>query len=105
MSLFSNHRALRRFLVRKNKSSASIAKDRLQIVVSHRRAIKGSPNFLEDLKKDLMLVIQKYMPHVSSEGVEVGLVRDSEDGGGFLKLSVAITDENKTDHMTTSDQE
>jgi len=43
----------------KKKSSASVAKDRLTIMLSHERADCKLP-YLDDLRKDLIDVIKKY---------------------------------------------
>ena len=57
MSLFD-------FFFPKKTSSASIAKERLQIVLAHQRAGAGrnGPDFLPRLQKELMAVVAKYVP-------------------------------------------
>jgi len=52
MSLFE-------ILFGKKKSTASIAKDRLTIMLSHERASCKLP-YLDDLRNDLIAVIRKY---------------------------------------------
>jgi cell division topological specificity factor len=45
----------------KKKSSASIAKDRLTIMLAHERVDCKLP-YLDDLRNDLVEVIKKYVP-------------------------------------------
>ena len=53
MSLFN--------LFKKNRpSSASIAKERLQIIVAHRRSQGSQPQFLETMKQEILEVVKKY---------------------------------------------
>ncbi|WP_458699538.1 cell division topological specificity factor MinE [Sulfurospirillum sp. 1307] len=54
MSLFDK-------LFGKKKSSASIAKDRLTIMLAHERVDCKLP-YLDDLRNDLIEVIKKYVP-------------------------------------------
>jgi cell division topological specificity factor len=49
------------FLGRK-KSSAATAKERLQILVAHERANRGTPDYLPALQKEILEVICKYIP-------------------------------------------
>ncbi len=44
------------------KKSASLAKERLQIIISHERSNNAAPDFLPKLKKELIAVIAKYVP-------------------------------------------
>ncbi len=50
------------FLFRsKPSNSASIAKERLQIIVSHERRHASTPDFLPRLQKDILEVVRKYI--------------------------------------------
>ena len=44
------------------KSTASVAKERLQLIIAHERACSSGPDFLPELQKDLVAVISKYFP-------------------------------------------
>ncbi len=50
------------FRDRKKQNSASIAKERLQIIVAHERGRHEQPDYLPQLQKDLLEVIRKYVP-------------------------------------------
>jgi len=58
----------------KRKDSANIAKDRLQIILAHERQLNSAP-FLEDLRKDLIAVISKYVK-IDPSKIDVKLERD-----------------------------
>jgi len=49
------------FFFPKKTSSASIAKERLQIVLAHERVGRSGPDFLPLLQKELLAVVAKYI--------------------------------------------
>ena len=49
------------FFPKKKAPHASIAKERLQIVLAHERASRDSPDFLPRLQKELFGVVAKYV--------------------------------------------
>jgi cell division topological specificity factor len=53
---------------------ADIAKERLQIVLSHERGSRDAPDFLPSLQKELIAVIAKYVV-VDEEKVRVNIER------------------------------
>jgi len=74
-------------LFRKSPSSASIAKERLRIIVAQERSARGSPDYLTLLRRELLEVIKKYV-NVDPSAVQVNVER--EDGHEVLELSVAL---------------
>ncbi|MCY1218194.1 Cell division topological specificity factor [compost metagenome] len=74
------------FRERKKQSSASIAKERLQIIVAHERGQRSQPDYLPALQKDLVNVIRKYVD-IDQEQVQVLL----EDQGNCSILELNIT--------------
>ena len=88
MSLFD-------FFFPKKTSSASIAKERLQIVLAHQRAGgagRGGPDFLPLLQKELLAVIAKYIP-VRDDMVHVTLGKAA--GASVLEINVEMPTEVK----------
>ncbi|MGI6638347.1 MAG: cell division topological specificity factor MinE [Desulfobulbus sp.] len=83
MSLFS-------FFRRKEPTSASIAKERLQIIVAHGGRRPSSPEFLPQLQKDILEVVRKYIP-VSEDQINLSL--DRKEDCEVLELNIAIPDE------------
>ncbi len=67
--------------------SASVAKDRLQIVVAHQRAARSQPDFLPEMQKEIIAVIQKYV-NIDKDQVSVEL--DSSDNCSVLELNVTL---------------
>lgn len=58
-------------------SSAESAKERLQILLSHERTDRSSPEYLPMLQRDILEVIQRYM-RVGDDGVDIKLERGDE---------------------------
>lgn len=74
----------------KNKSTASVAKDRLQIIVAHERSSRNQPDYLPALQKDLVAVISKYVP-INEDQVCVAL--DQNDDCAVLELNITLPEE------------
>jgi cell division topological specificity factor len=49
------------FFFPKKPASAGIAKERLQLVLAHERADRGSPDFLPRMQKELLAVVARYI--------------------------------------------
>lgn len=71
-------------------SSASVAKERLQILVAHERAARNQPSYLPQLQKELLAVIQKYV-HVDDDAISVNFEQD--DSQETLELNIVLPDE------------
>jgi len=71
-------------------SSASIAKERLQILVAHERASRNQPSYLPRLQQELLAVIQKYV-NVSQDAISVKFEQDDEQE--VLELNIILPDE------------
>lgn len=77
-----------RDLFKKNRQqSASIAKERLQILVAHERLERNSPSYLPKLKQDLMKVICKYVA-VDQNDIQVKLGKDGNND--ILELNILL---------------
>jgi len=62
---------------RPKKSSAQVAKNRLQIIVAHERAQNSGYEFLPRLRHEILEVVQKYV-HVELEHIQVDVNRDGD---------------------------
>ncbi|NOQ35852.1 MAG: cell division topological specificity factor MinE [Methylococcaceae bacterium] len=71
-------------------TSASIAKERLQILVAHERASLNQPSYLPKLKQELLQVIQKYF-EVNENSISVNMEQDDERE--TLELNIILPDE------------
>jgi cell division topological specificity factor len=76
---------------RKRDKSASIAKDRLQIIVARERAVtRNAPDYLPQLQQELLQVLAKY------EKIDLGQVTVSVDRSGdceVLELNIVLSDD------------
>ncbi len=86
--------SLLEFFRPQKKTSASLAKERLQIIVAERRSIDDpAPSYLPELKQDILKVISKY---VNIDPDMVNLTFDHKvDDISVLELNVKLPDEEK----------
>ncbi|MDF5880877.1 cell division topological specificity factor MinE [Pseudomonas aeruginosa] len=77
------------FRSRKSQNSASIAKERLQIIVAHERGQRAQPDYLPQLQKDLLEVIRKYVP-IDQEQIQVEL--ENQGNCSILELNITLPD-------------
>lgn len=76
------------------KSSASVAKERLQIIVAERRSHNDpAPTYLPQLKEDILAVIAKYVD-VDPNMVELSFDQKDDDIS-VLELNVKLPDDLK----------
>ena len=64
------------FLLGEKKKTASVARERLQIILAHERSGRSGhePDYLPALQRDLIAVISKYI-HINADDVKVHLER------------------------------
>ena len=84
MSLFS-------FLLGEKKKTASVAKERLQIILAHERSSLGGkrPDYLPELQRELIAVISKYVS-IKAEDIKVHLER--QDDLEVLEVKIELPD-------------
>ena len=75
------------FKQNKKKGSASLAKERLQILVAHDRRGGTGPSYLPQLQKDLLKVIRKYVS-VKNDAVSVQVEHDGDQE--ILELNIVL---------------
>src|ERR1700733_1327438 len=68
-------------------TSASIAKERLKIVLAHERAGRNAPDFLPILQKELLAVVGRYV-EISEEMIRVTL--GSSGDTSLLEINIEI---------------
>ena len=80
----------------KQVTTASKAKERLQIIVAHERNSRNKqPDYLPQLTEDILQVLRKYIK-VSDESFSINL--DKKDGNlNVLELNIELHDEHSTD--------
>ena len=75
------------FLTQRNKNTANLAKSRLQILIQQERSMRGAPDYLPMLQRELLEVIRKYV-NVDADSVKVDLIKDGDNE--VLDISVAL---------------
>ncbi|WP_111978522.1 cell division topological specificity factor MinE [Algibacillus agarilyticus] len=85
--------SLLNYFRQEKKPAASVAKERLQIIVAHERSRFRStgPDYLPDLERDILAVIRKYV-EIDSDAVTVQLDQKADDLS-VLELNVTLPDE------------
>lgn len=71
----------------KKNNTASVAKERLQIIVAHERGQREQPDYLPQLQQELLQVIRKYV-QISDDMVQVEV--DRNDHCSVLELNVTL---------------
>ena len=77
------------FLLGQKKTSANVAKERLQIILAHERVGGGnhSPDYLPALQKELLAVISKYV-QINPEDIKVQF--DRQDSLEVLEVKIEM---------------
>jgi len=77
------------FLLGEKKKTASVAKERLQIILAHERSGRGNsrPDYLPALQKELMAVISKY---VSIKAEDIKVVLERQDNLEVLQVKIEL---------------
>ena len=73
-----------------NVKTATMAKDRLQIIIAQQRSESGNPDYLPALRKEILEIVAKYTK-VKSSDVNVDL--HSKDNNSVLELNVTLPSE------------
>jgi cell division topological specificity factor len=71
------------------KNTASVAKERLRIIVAQERSSRGAPDYLPLLQRELLEVIRKYVS-VDVDAVRVEMAKDGDHD--VLDISVSLPD-------------
>ncbi|WP_454782491.1 cell division topological specificity factor MinE [Legionella sp. WA2022007384] len=78
--------------LRRRSATASVAKERLQIIISHERSQRNTPDYLPKLQEEILAVIAKYV-HVTRDQVSVNLERMGDNS--VLELNITMPDDAK----------
>lgn len=82
------------------KNSAQVAKERLQIIVSHERAPNHKrPDFLPLLQQEILDVLAKYFTGIDKNSVKVELQRT--ENCSILELNVALPEQKNASNIKT----
>jgi cell division topological specificity factor len=78
------------FRSKKQPSSASVARERLQILVAHDRADRDAPSYLPQLQRDILKVLRKYVA-VDPGAVSINLEHDEHHE--ILELNIVLPED------------
>lgn len=73
------------FFFQRRRSSAGVAKERLQLVLAHERAGREAPEFMPALQRDLLAVIGRYV-EIKEDLVQVNISR--RNGASLLEINI-----------------
>ena len=76
------------FLRRKPEATATVARERLRIIVAQERSTRGAPDYLPMMRNELLEVIKKYV-HVDIEDININVERSVDHE--ILELSVTLS--------------
>ena len=79
------------FFLGEKKKTASVAKERLQIILAHERSGRGAaePDYLADLQRDLIAVISKY---VKINPSDIKVIQGRQDNLETLEVKIELPD-------------
>ncbi|UAW63762.1 MULTISPECIES: cell division topological specificity factor MinE [unclassified Mycoavidus] len=75
------------FLLGENKKTATLAKERLQLIIAHERTNNTPANYLPALQRELLAVISKYVK-IAHEDIKVKL--EQQDNLEVLEVKIEI---------------
>ena len=78
----------------KKTKTATVARDRLQIIIAHERAqgTSATPDYLPTLRKELLEVLSKYV-NVSLDDIRIS--QEKQDGMDVLELNITLPEQKK----------
>jgi len=79
------------FLLGEKKKTASVAKERLHLILAHERSGRNAsePDYMADLQRDLIAVISKYIK-INPNDIKVQLER--QDNLEVLEVKIELPD-------------
>ena len=83
MSLF-------KLLFGERKPSANVAKERLSLIIARERIDREGPDFLPQLRDELVQVISKYVK-IDSDGVKFNMQK--QENMEMLEVNIALPDQ------------
>lgn len=93
-----------KFFQKPKRNSAQMAKERLQIIVSHENARKTGSDIVQRMQQELLAVICKYV-HIDQDKIKVQLEKHGDQSilelnvtlpdGGLMNLTAPTSEENQ----------
>lgn len=80
------------YLFGEKKRTASIAKERLQLIIAREHVGGGAPDYLPDLQRDLIQVISKYVK-VNPDDIKVQV--EKQDNYEVLEVNIVLPEQGR----------
>lgn len=74
-------------LGQRKKKTANLAKDRLQILLAHERSERHAPEYLPQMRDEILAVIAKYV-EIDQEQLQISI--DEANGFEVLELNLVL---------------
>jgi len=71
----------------RRRSSAPVARERLQILLAHERGVRGQSDLLAILREEILAVIEKHVP-IERDNVQIKM--DRGDSVSTLEIDVEV---------------
>ena len=78
------------YLLRRQKKTANVAKDRLQIILAREHSDRDGPDYLPAMKRELLEVVSRYID-VDLDQIQVNLDKDGDCE--ILELNIMLPDQ------------
>ncbi len=75
------------YLLRRQKKTATVAKDRLQIILAREHTDRDGPDYLPAMKRDILAVISRYI-EIDLSDIQVNL--DNDGDCEILELNIVL---------------
>lgn len=75
------------YFISRKKHTASLAKERLQVIIAHERGRRKQPTYMPQMQQEIIDVIKKY---ISIDDDQVSITLDSNDNHSILELNVTL---------------
>lgn len=72
------------------QKTASVAKERLSLIIAHERGTNRAPDFLPELQRELIAVISKYV-NVGPDDIKVQL--EKQDNYEVLEVNIVLPEQ------------
>lgn len=76
------------YFLSKKPKSASLAKERLQVIVAHERGARKAPKYLPKMQQEIIEVIKKY---IAIDDSQVSVKLDNNNNHSILELNVSLS--------------
>lgn len=72
----------------KKQKTAAVAKNRLQLIIAHERKDSVIPNFMPQMREEIIQVIEKYLPQIQRENIKIN--QEFKDDLNIVEVSIPL---------------